>query len=213
MRVNIMPSKFLYNFRNFAFCTLGCFIERKSSLLGYTEKKVNYEKCIPFIRDCISLKIAILVNRSYPQFSFPSFLLSFFFLSFIVPSFFSSFLFSFFLPWPHTHWLDVGSLTRPGIEPGPPQWKYWVLTTSPPGNSHIYPHSLYARKLRIQVLRSVSVPQEAMRRAGNIIYVLLIRSWLCLSSMDHKRISELWQQSILKGRWISTAITYWEFTP
>ena len=34
-----------------------------------------------------------------------------------------------------SEWL-VGSYLQPGLEPGPRQWKHWVLTTGPPGNSH-----------------------------------------------------------------------------
>ena len=36
-------------------------------------------------------------------------------------------------------WLPIlWDLPRPGIEPGPPQWKHWILATGPPGNSFFF---------------------------------------------------------------------------
>ena len=44
-----------------------------------------------------------------------------------------AFLFFFFF-WP-CHVVCGILVPWPGIEPGPQQWKHWVLTTGPPGNS------------------------------------------------------------------------------
>ena len=40
-----------------------------------------------------------------------------------------------FLFWPHCTACGI-LVPRPGIEPGPQEWKHRVLTTGPPGNSH-----------------------------------------------------------------------------
>ena len=45
------------------------------------------------------------------------------------------FVFWFFLIWPH-HVACAILVPQPEIEPGPQQWKHWVPTTRPPGNSH-----------------------------------------------------------------------------
>ena len=41
----------------------------------------------------------------------------------------------FFLPWPRRKWLEGSQFPWPGIERRPQQWKHWILTTRPPGNS------------------------------------------------------------------------------
>ena len=47
------------------------------------------------------------------------------------------FLFFIFYFWPHSTACGI-SVPWPGIEPRPQQWKHWILTTRPPGNSHAF---------------------------------------------------------------------------
>ena len=39
--------------------------------------------------------------------------------------------------WTKLKWLVESQLTEQGLNPGPWQWKHWILTTRPPGNSQI----------------------------------------------------------------------------
>ena len=50
-----------------------------------------------------------------------------------------TFIFYFYLFIYWLHHVPYGiSVSQPGIEPGPRQWKPWILTTKPPGNSHYF---------------------------------------------------------------------------
>ena len=52
------------------------------------------------------------------------------------------FLIFFFIFWPHRTACGI-SVLQPRIEPGPRQWKRWILTTRPPGNS-LYTLNIYS---------------------------------------------------------------------
>ena len=64
------------------------------------------------------------------------------------------------------------SVPRLGIEPGPCQWKYWILTTGPQGNARIY---LNRSALSVLVLwdRVFKMGQRTSGSSGSILYYLL----------------------------------------